>query len=105
MSQKQPNEKYRNNPAFEVVEVNIKTGETTVVIQKGIIGPIANQLRNTNDHIKGARIVRKLGYVLSACGDIQYGTKEVEETDINPALVTGNSEHNVDITLTAEVKE
>lgn len=81
----------RNDPAFEVVEVNTATGETTVVIQKGIIGALANQLKNTSNRRKGSSILRKLGYVLADCGDVQYG-KEVSETDLDPTLVTDQVE-------------
>lgn len=77
----------RNDPAFEIVEINIKTGETTVVIQKGIMGALANQLKNTGNRRKGSSILRKLGYVLADCGDIQYGGN-VEETSVDPGLVT-----------------
>lgn len=77
----------RNDPAFEIVEVNKLTGETTVIIQRGIMGAMANQLKNTHEQRKGSSILRKLGYVLSDCGDIQYGG-DVSETDINPSIVT-----------------
>lgn len=76
----------RNDPAFEVVEINTTTGETTIVVQKGIVGAMANQLKNTSSRRKGSSILRKLGYVLSDCGDVQYG-KGVEETDLDPKLV------------------
>jgi len=77
----------RNDPAFEVIEVNTATGETTLVIQKGIVGAMANQLKNTSNRRKGASILRKMGYVLSDCGNIQYGGN-VSETDLDPNLVT-----------------
>jgi len=76
----------RNDPAFEITEVNTATGEVYVVIQRGILGAIANQLKSTSDKRKGASILRKLGYVLSDCGDIQYGG-DVAETDIDPNIV------------------
>lgn len=84
--QVEQNDGERNDPAFEVVEVNTATGETTVIIQKGIMGALANQLKNTSNRRKGSSILRKLGYVLSECGDIQYGG-EVEETDIDPNII------------------
>lgn len=80
-------EEVRNDPAFRVDEVNLATGEVVLIIQKGIIGAIANQLKNTSNRRKGASIVRKMGYVLAECGDIQYGG-QVEETDIDPEIVT-----------------
>jgi len=76
----------RNDPAFEVIEVNTATGETTIVIQKGIVGAMANQLKNTSSRRKGSSILRKLGYVLSDCGDIQYGG-DAGETDLDPNIV------------------
>lgn len=81
----------RNDPAFEVVEINIATGETTIVIQKGIVGAMANQLKNTSSRRKGSSILRKLGYVMAACGDVQYGG-DVGETDLDPNLVTDKVE-------------
>ena len=80
-------EEVRNDPAFEVIEVNTATGETTIIIQKGIVGAMANQLKNTSNRRKGASILRKMGYVLSDCGDIQYGG-DVGETDLDPSKVT-----------------
>jgi len=80
-------EEVRNDPAFRVEEVNTATGETVLIIQKGIIGAMGNQLKNTSDRRKGATILRKLGYVLKDCGDIQYGGN-VEDTDIEADLVT-----------------
>jgi len=80
-------DKVRNDPAFEVVEINTATGETTVVIQKGIVGALANQLKNSNNRRKGSSILRKLGYVLSDCGDVHYGNKKVDETDLDPELI------------------
>ncbi len=81
----------RSDPAFELIEVNTSTGEIHLVIQKGIIGAMANQLKNTSDRRKGSSILRKLGYVLSDCGDVQYG-KNIEDTDLDPSLVTGQIE-------------
>ncbi len=81
----------KNDPAFEVIEVNIKTGETTLIIQKGILGAMGNQLKNTSNQRKGASIIRKMGHVLSACGDVQYG-KDVADTDVDPEWVTDTDE-------------
>lgn len=86
------NEEPRNDPAFEVLEVNTATGETTVVIQRGIVGALANQLKNTSNHRKGSSILRKLGYILADCGDVQYGGKSVDETDLDPSLVVDKEE-------------
>ena len=83
----------RNDPAFDIVEVNTSTGETTIIVQKGIVGALANQLKNTSDHRKGSSILRKLGYMLSACGDIQYGAVEVTDTELDPSLVTHKEEN------------
>jgi hypothetical protein len=76
----------RNDPAFRVDEVNLETGEVVLIIQKGILGAMANQLKNTSNRRKGASIVRKLGYVLAECGNIHYGG-DVGETDIDPEIV------------------
>lgn len=76
----------QNDQAFEVIELNLATGETVVVIQKGILGAVSHQLKNTSNHRKGSSILRKLGYVLSDCGDVQYGGN-VSETDLSPDLI------------------
>jgi len=81
----------RNDPAFEVTEVNVVTGETTVIIQRGIIGALANQLKTTTTRRKGSSILRKLGYVLADCGNVQYGGN-VDETDLDPNLVVNNED-------------
>ncbi len=77
--------------AFEIVKIDLEAGETTVVIKNGIIGPISNQLRGTSTHRKASSILRKLGYVLGDCGDMQYGKEDfdIEETDIDPETVVG----------------
>ncbi len=87
VNQNEEEAEVRNDPAFDVVEINIATGETHLVIQKGITGAMANQLKNTSSHRKGSSILRKLGYVLADCGDVQYGG-DVAETDLDPSLVT-----------------
>ncbi len=87
----QGNDEVRNDPAFGVIEINIATGETFFVVQKGIMGACANQFKNTSNRRKGSGILRKLGYVMAACGDVQYG-KDIKETDLDPALVTDQIE-------------
>jgi hypothetical protein len=83
----------QNDPAFEVVDINTETGETTLVIQKGIVGAMANQLKNTSNRRKAASILRKMGYVLAECGDVQYGGS-IEETELDPHLVSENQAVN-----------
>lgn len=87
-------EEVRNDPAFRVDEVNLETGETVLIVQRGIIGALANQLKNTSNRRKGASIVRKMGYVLAECGDIQYGG-DVGETDIDPEIVLNEATEEV----------
>ncbi len=71
MSEEQP-----QDPAFSIAEINEDEGTVTVIIKKGILGPVSNQLKNTEGYRKGASIVRKLGFTLSECGDKLYGTKK-----------------------------
>ena len=59
--------------AFDILSVDIAEGATVIVIQKGILGAMSNQLKNTPDSRKCSSILRKLGHVLSDCGDAQYG--------------------------------
>lgn len=87
MTQTEQDDRTQNDPAFEILEVNTATGETTIIIQKGIVGAIANQLKNTSNRRKGSSILRKLGYVLSDCGDLQYGG-DPRDTDLDPDLIT-----------------
>lgn len=100
MPQEQGNEKVmvaeqtnevRNDPAFAVDSIDSSSGEVILVIQKGILGALANQLKNTSNRRKGSSILRKLGYVLSDCGDILYG-KNISETDLNPDLVMDSTD-------------
>ncbi len=72
----------QTNPAFKVQEINLETGEVVIVIQKGIIGSMANQLKTTNSRRKGSGIIQKMGHVLSACGNVLYG----EDIDSIPDL-------------------
>ena len=67
--------------AFVVRELDRKTGTIVLEIKKGIIGPVANQLKNTSDKRKGASIVRKLGCILSQSGDFLYGEEGEESPD------------------------
>lgn len=88
MSQTQQVEnEVRNDPAFRIDEINTATGETVLILQKGILGALANQLKNTSNRRKGANILRKLGYVLADCGDVQYGN-DISKTSLEPELVT-----------------
>lgn len=59
--------------AFDVLDVDLEAGTVTVKIKKGIIGPVANQLKATSNERKGATIVRKMGFVLAEAGDRLYG--------------------------------
>jgi hypothetical protein len=90
-TQQMDREEVRNDPAFEITEINIATGETVIVVQKGIVGALANQLKNTSNKRKGSSILRKLGYILSDCGDVQYGGP-VNETDLDPELIIDEAE-------------
>jgi len=72
----------RSNPAFEIVEVDEERGSVLVEIQKGILGLMANQLKNTNNQRKGASIIRKLGFELARVGDILYETDEQDHKEI-----------------------
>lgn len=77
----------QSNLPFDVVKVDITTGETFFKVQKGIIGALANQLKDTTNRRSGGSILRKLGHKLADCGDIQYGSRNVDETEIDPSRV------------------
>lgn len=68
--------KTQSDPAFEILGINKERGTVTVDIQKGILGSMANQLKNTNNQRKGASIIRKLGFELARVGNILYDTDE-----------------------------
>ena len=65
-----------NEHAFEIVETDVESGTVTIKIQKGLIGAMAKQLKNTDFQRKGASIIQKLGLELSRVGDILYGSKK-----------------------------
>ncbi len=69
----------RSDPAFEIVEIDEERGTVIVEIQKGILGSMANQLKNTNNQRKGASIIRKLGFELARAGNILYETDEQDQ--------------------------
>ncbi len=71
--------KPRSDPAFEIVEINEERGTVMVEIQKGILGSMANQLKNTNNQRKGASIIRKLGFELARVGNILYEADEQDQ--------------------------
>lgn len=68
--------KTRSDPAFEIHAIDEDRGSVLVEIQKGILGSMANQLKNTNNQRKGASIIRKLGFELARAGNILYETDE-----------------------------
>lgn len=90
----------QNDPAFIIDSLNPATGEVVIIIQKGIVGALSNQLKNTSNRRKASSILRKLGYVLSDCGNILYGGN-ITETDLDPNILitdkesTGLTETNV----------
>lgn len=69
----------QSDPAFEIVEISKERGTVVVEIQKGILGAMSNQLKNTNNHRKGASIIRELGCELGRVGDVLYGTDKQDQ--------------------------
>lgn len=61
-----------SDPAFVITDLDRGDGIVVLEIKKGIIGPLANQLKNTSNRRKGASIIRKLGFVLAESGDYLY---------------------------------
>lgn len=87
MSQtEQINDEARNGPAFTIDSLGLSSGEVVIVVQKGIIGALSNQLKSTSNRRKGGSILRKMGHTLSDCGDVLYG-KDVCETDLDTNLI------------------
>lgn len=70
-----------SDSAFDILELNEEDGTATIKIKKGIMGPMANQLKSTSDKRKAATILRKLGFVIAEAGDRLYG-QEVEEGEL-----------------------
>lgn len=62
----------RNQSEAFSLKVDPKNNNVIVEINRGIIGPLANQLRSTGSSRKGASIIRKLGILLAQAGDILY---------------------------------
>jgi len=79
--------------AFNIISVDLSNGETTIVVQKNIIGALANQLKSTNTRRKMANTLRKLGYMLTECGNVHYGTN-VNETNLDPNLIKNSPSIN-----------
>ncbi|UCG02561.1 MAG: hypothetical protein JSW11_00930 [Candidatus Heimdallarchaeota archaeon] len=80
-----------NNPAFDV-KVDLSRGETIIVLKNSILGAISHQLMETTNRRRGHTILRKLGHTLSDCGDLQYGKRTIEDTQIDPKKVVYESE-------------
>lgn len=66
----------KSDPAFSILSFDRETGTMVVAIKKGIIGPLANQLKSTKNRRKGATIIRKMGHIFSEGGDFLYGTSD-----------------------------
>ena len=63
--------------AFVLKEVNLITGEVTIVIKKEVIGSISNVLlKRVGNNNRKSKVLCKLGYVLKECGNILYGNNE-----------------------------
>lgn len=75
-------QKTRSDPAFEIIEIDEERGTVMVEIQKGVLGAMANQLKNTSNHRKGASIIRKLGFELAHAGNILYETYKQDHEEI-----------------------
>ncbi len=73
--------KTRSDPAFEIVHIDEEGGSVMVEIQKGILGSMANQLKDTNNQRKGASIIRKLGFELARVGNILYEADQQDQED------------------------
>jgi len=71
------------DPAFEIVEVDREDGVCVIAIKKGIIGSMANQLKNTSNRRKGASILRKMGFELANAGDYLYGSEADMEDSVD----------------------
>lgn len=68
-----------HDPAYsmEIDEVN---GTAIITANKGILGPLANQLKHTSNKRKAASILRAMGHDISRAGDKLYGEINHEET-------------------------
>ncbi len=64
-----------HDPAFSV-EVDEINGTVILVINKGILGPMSNQLKHTSNKRKAASILRRLGHDLSLAGNTLYGEQK-----------------------------
>lgn len=79
--QNKEEQKRNSDPAFVVTNLDRDDGTIVLEIKKGIIGPLANQLKKTSYQRKGASIIRKLGFVLSESGDYLYDQNESQKPD------------------------
>jgi len=70
-----------HDPAFHI-EIDEVNGTVILVINKGILGPMGNQLKHTSNKRKGASILRAMGHDISKAGDVLYGNQSNVESAI-----------------------
>lgn len=78
-----------NNLPFVITEIDRKDEVVAVEIHKGVLGPLANQLRSCPKARKAAGIIRKLGFELGTAGNILYGSATEEELESHKDLISG----------------
>lgn len=66
----------RNESEAFSLKVDPESNKVILEINRGILGPLANQLRSTGSSRKGSSIIRRLGVLLSQSGDILYSDSE-----------------------------
>jgi len=66
----------RNQSEAFTMRVDIDKNKVIIEVNRGITGPLANQLRIIDTSKKGASIIKKMGIMLSQVGDILYSDKD-----------------------------
>jgi len=69
-------------PAFSI-EVDEVNGKFILICNKGLAGPMANQLKHTGNQRKGASILRRMGRDIADAGNKLYGNLENVEGNVD----------------------
>jgi len=71
-------EAQEREPAFSI-EIDEVNGKFILTCNKGLAGPMANQLKHTGNQRKAASILRRMGRDISEAGNILYGNENYAE--------------------------
>lgn len=80
-----------NYKAFSITNIDAETGTTTIVLHKGMIGPVCNCLCGVDADQKAAGIIKELGRLLKIAGNYHYNKSALEDIEkIFPDVMKGS---------------